>query len=586
MAAVDRPSTKHWSTVHDLLQNLAARPRWAAIALLDLCLAVYMPGVMRLPPVDRTEVVYAETTRDMLARGALTDPRYGVVVHQFRPIGTYWAQALSATLAGPSHARDITVYRLPGLIAVTLSVLALFWLATPLIGTTQALIAASLFAVAPLTVLLSQLAITEGLALLPATIAMLALLRLYASDTSTATRRIALLFWFAVGFGVLLNALQTPILIAATLIALYIFDRDLAWLKRTRPRMGVPLALLIASPWLIVRTLQDGVPFAGLGFKEFLEALGGSQDMKLRAFPGTFVFAMLLGFLPGTALLAPALTKLWNDRDAKLARFLLAWTLGYLVYLEAISSKPGTYSVQVLFPALALAVAMLVTSDDGKMPPPKFHAFPWPPLAALFALVLFAAPYAALREFPPLWIAPLIAAVAALFYWSAHEGRLGHLTRWALSGTAALALFAVTLLGGVLPSIDKIWPARQIQRFVATSCDPGTRFGLLGFREPSANFLLQADATGQSPEALVASQSDVQIVERRWLDRYTAELAKRGEKLGSQYGCLNAYNVMRGCALSFAVIGQGVSEADRCFKLPPTSCDAALAPDFAAKACD
>ena len=164
-------------TIDGAVAALARRPGLALLALLTLCLAVYLPGVIRLPAVDRTEVVYAETTRDMVARGAYTDPRYGDTIHQFRPIGTYWAQAKFAWLAGEADAREITVYRLPGMISVTLAVLALYWLAAPLIGTLAALIAAALFAVAPLTVLVAHLAIAEGLSLLPATIAMLALLR-------------------------------------------------------------------------------------------------------------------------------------------------------------------------------------------------------------------------------------------------------------------------------------------------------------------------------------------------------------------------------------------------------------------------
>src|SRR4051794_27215378 len=58
---------------------LAERPGAAALALVALCLAVYMPGILRLPAVDRTEIIYAETTRDMVAHGDWTDPRYGDV---------------------------------------------------------------------------------------------------------------------------------------------------------------------------------------------------------------------------------------------------------------------------------------------------------------------------------------------------------------------------------------------------------------------------------------------------------------------------------------------------------------------------
>ena len=75
-------------------------------------------------------------------------------------------------------------------------------------------------------------------------------------------------------------------------------DRDLSWLKRLRPLAGVPLALAIGAPWLIVRAHQDGTPFAGMSWREFLAALGGAQDMKLRAFPGTFVLALCSAFFP------------------------------------------------------------------------------------------------------------------------------------------------------------------------------------------------------------------------------------------------------------------------------------------------
>ena len=105
------------------------------------------------------------------------------------------------------------------MIAVTLAVLALFWLGRGLVGSETALIASALFAVAPLTVLVSQLAIAEGLSLLPATVAMLALARIYVNaDEPFPT---ALLFWAAVGVGIVINALLVPILVLATLIALF-----------------------------------------------------------------------------------------------------------------------------------------------------------------------------------------------------------------------------------------------------------------------------------------------------------------------------------------------------------------------------
>ena len=551
------------STFDSASRTFDGLQRRAVIALLlVLCAFTYLPGLLRLPAVDRTEIVFAETTRDMVERGAWLDPQYRGTVHQFRPIGTFWAQGAAAAAAGEAHARDIRVYRVPGFIAVTLAVLALFWLSAPLVGTSAAAWAAGLFAVAPLTVLLSQLAIADGLALLPATVALVALMRIHSASNDQDTFRLAMLFWAAAGFGMLINALHTPILVTTTLIALFAFERDLSWLRRLHFAKGLPIALLLASPWLAVRALQDGLPFSGMSLSKLLAALGGAQDMKLRAFPGTFIIAALLGFLPGTALLAPALKRLWDDHaTSRLSRFLLAWVIGYIVYLELLSSKPGTYTVQVMFPAMSLAVALLVTHHADATNPPRWHALAWPPLAALFAIVLFALPYAALRELPPLWLVPLIMIIAALFALSAARGRAGQLEGWAKYGIAALSLFAVTLIAGVFPSIDRIWPARQITRALE-GCTPGP-VAVAGFREPSAYFVLGQDDTLLEPDALrtalvegrpVYVVSDVRDTKVRALSRGQYRRMR-------PLACVEALNTMRGCPLYFTIQTTGSPES-------------------------
>ena len=543
------------------VDRLAPYARFFPALLLLVCLGCYLPGLLRLPAVDRTEVIFAETTRDLVETGDWINPNYRGTVHQFRPIGTFWAQGLSHVVAGAAHARDIRVYRIPGALAVTASVLVLYGLTAPLVGAVCAFIAALLLAVAPLTVLLSQLAIADGLALLPAMAAMLALLRIYTAEPGADTRRLALVFWAAVGGGMLVNALHTPILASVTLLALYLFDRDLSWLKRLHAGVGVILALLLAAPWIAVRIHQDGVPFAGMSVGKLLGALGGAQDMKLRAFPGTFLLAALLGFLPGTALLLPALMRLWDERQSeRLARFLLAWIAGYLVYLEVLSSKPGTYTVQVMFPAMALAVGLLAGRHANASAPPGWHALAWPPLAGLFALVLFALPYAAMREVPPLWVLPLALLTALLFAWSAAFGRRGALQAWAVCGAAALAIFAVSLTAGILPSIDRIWPARQITRALE-GCAPGP-IAVTGFREPSSYFVLGNDEGLLAPDALRArmqARQPLYIGTEVRSDQQGAAAAQIGSP--PPIACVQAFNTMRGCPLFFTMQATGDTQA-------------------------
>ena len=144
----------------------------------------------------------------------------------FRPIGITWAQMASGKVLGKRAQGAIATYRLPSLLGGMLAVLGLWWLLGPLVGARTSLIAAALFAVTPIVALQAQLAIPEGPLLLAIVVAQLTLLRLYCAPKPSAGTELALAFWAAQGFGILLNALAVPILSLSTLIALYIFDRQ------------------------------------------------------------------------------------------------------------------------------------------------------------------------------------------------------------------------------------------------------------------------------------------------------------------------------------------------------------------------
>ena len=201
-----------------LLDTLAARPRLAAAALLALAVFTYLPGVFLLPPVDRTEIVYAQSSRGMVERGTAIDSSYEGERFAFRPIGIYWLQAATAKVLGKWSRDDIATYRLPSLLAGILAVLATWWLTRPLLGDRRAVIAAALFAVSPIVALQATLSIPEGPLLLAIVVAQLTLLRLYCAPDSDRDKQLwlALAFWAAQGGGMLLNALAVPILSLAT----------------------------------------------------------------------------------------------------------------------------------------------------------------------------------------------------------------------------------------------------------------------------------------------------------------------------------------------------------------------------------
>jgi len=557
-----------------LLDVLAARPRIAAAVLVALALLCYLPGVLTLPPVDRTEIVYAQSARGMLERGDPIDATFEGERYAFRPIGIYWLQMGSGAILGSGAWDAIATYRLPSLISGVLAVLAVWWLLGPLLGQRRALIAAGLYAVAPIVALQAQLAIPEGPLLLAAVVAQLTLLRLYCAPERNHEMGLALAFWAAQGCGILINALAVPILSLSTIAALCVFDRRLDWLRRLRPLVGVPLMAAIAGPWLLVRAHFDGgVPFSGLTWGEFLRALGGAQDMKWKAAPLTFTLAFVLGFLPGALLLVPALQGLWRNRASALQRFLLAWLAGYLVYLELIASKPALYTVQALFPAAAAAAALALDRappqaalrDAALAIPPRMLRLPWwlvlPGTMALFAGGLS---FAGVQ--PSFLIVLGAAVVTALFMLAARAATDNLAAAWLALSVGGFALFLAFTFGVLLPHIEKGWPATRIAEAIAPlrRCVVGP-VGVVGFREPSALFVLGrgSNASADAIAGWMASGEDgIAVVEDRWQPDVAKALAQRGAKPPPRAGCVEAFNVMRGCPLSFSIYVTGPDPLD------------------------
>lgn len=575
-----------------MLRRIGASRGLATLVLLALTAIAYWPGHVLLPPVDRTEVVYAESSREMLREGRLIDPRYAGEHERHRPIGTFWLQMASAKALGPAAESRISTYRLPSLIGVTLAVLATFWLLAPVVGGLEAFLAAAFAAASPIVALESQLAITEGITLGLAALAQWVLLRIYVAGEGEPTRGLALLLWASLGVSITLNALAVPLLSASTLIALLILDRRLSpatrssslqgggesvrrlW-RRLEPAWGVPLMLALGAAWPVCLVLAEGGwPYHGLTLREFLGALGGSQAMKFKAPPLSFTLAFVAGSLPFLLMLWPALKHLWAERMQPVERFLLAWIAGYLAYLELISSKPALYTVPVLMPAAAAAVALTMRGSHEQMsarPPLTPTPNPSPQgageqVAQAIGVVALPAGFVgwpawiAVLGWPVLVVAllrltetassPGMIAGAALVMLALAAGAWAAQTRraalWALSTIAGFALFLGFTFGKLLPDLEKGWPTEMIVKAVEPlkACAKGD-IAVIGYREPSAVFAFGPKRVTGAPRD-AADGAGLLVVERR-------AAAPSAPWAQEPAACAEAVNFTRGCSQSFAV---------------------------------
>ncbi len=355
-----------------MLDRLSAGWRgYALIALITL--AAVLPGFASLPVLDRDEARFAQATRQMLETGDFIRINVQEEARNKKPIGIHWMQAAAVAATAPitGNLNTIWAYRLPSLLGVLLAALATFWGGRVLVGARAALIGACLL---PVTLLLA----TEGIiaktdamlcGLIVLMMAALALLR----EGAGAPRGLALLFWGALGLGVLVKGPVAPMVAALTLLTLFAWERRARWMAPLLWAPGPILAALIVAPWFIaIQVATDGA---------FLrEAISVDLAPKLAAGaeghagpPGYHVALLILSFFPATIGLAPGLVVAWraiaapaNNSAQGGARFLIAWAAPTWIVFELLGTKLPHY-VLPAFPALALlAGAGLVAAYEGR----------------------------------------------------------------------------------------------------------------------------------------------------------------------------------------------------------------------------
>src|SRR3569832_640639 len=122
--------------------SFLARYWWASLTL--ICLLLWTPGVLSLPPLDRDESRFAESSRQMLESGNFIDIRFGHVPRYKKPVGIYWLQAAATSIAGSGRNDQIRTYRLPSLLGAIAASWLTFWVALAVTGAEAAFLAALL----------------------------------------------------------------------------------------------------------------------------------------------------------------------------------------------------------------------------------------------------------------------------------------------------------------------------------------------------------------------------------------------------------------------------------------------------------
>ena len=219
--------------MHQVLDRYVAGWRGPLLAAL-VALVAGLPGLLLLPPLDRDESRFAQATVQMLESGNYVDIRFQDEPRWKKPIGIYWLQALAVSAVSEPSARDIRPYRLPSLMGAMLAAWAVASAGARMFGARAGFLAGAMLGASFVLSMEAGMAKTDAMLCGLTVLSMAALARLYLSDGSGErdNRLLAMLFWGSMGISILIKGPIGPMVIAAALLALSLWDRNLRWLGR------------------------------------------------------------------------------------------------------------------------------------------------------------------------------------------------------------------------------------------------------------------------------------------------------------------------------------------------------------------
>lgn len=592
-------------------------------SLVLLCVAAYLPGLASLPPIDGDEARYAEAAREMATAHdfkALIIPHIQEAPRLNKPPLVYWLQAASAylltgghvshlsfpsALVGEADSRTITgspptreelftggiwLYRLPAVLATILAVLITWRLGLQMYAPPCAWLAAALLGGCFLVMLDARLARTDQILLLWTCAAQWALWNIWRDRT--VALRWAILFWVAVGLGIMTKGPVTPGVAALTILALLAVTGDSSWLPRMRWGLGALILGVILIPWpaLAIGTI-GWKPMWSAVTQELIErgvaakgGRGGPPGYHLVLLPGlfwpggllvvpAFLYALRRGLRRRPAVsssasgpIAARVARGWRGglglragRSAEL--FCLAWIVPAWIVCELVGTKLPHYTLP-LYPPIALLCARAAWAGAaGTLPLMRAKAavvgdLIWLLLgfALTVGLPIYLARAGGLRaEFGSLTAliaSSVLVSILLIAAWT--MVRQQRYVATLLIGLGATFVSSRGLFQTVLPNIRAPWLSSEVVRELATLDPDGSRpVAAAGYYLESLLFL-----TGGSTDRIDASQVD------EWLARHPNGLviavngAYRAEHPVRVVASISGFNYVEGRSTTLDILEQ------------------------------
>lgn len=537
-----------------------AAPVWAVrVMLAVLALALFLPLQQGLPVTDRDEARFAQASRQMVASGDAIDIRFQDTPRHKKPVGIYWMQSAAALITGDGAGAAIGTFRRPSLIGAVVAVVLVHVMALPLVGPGAAALAAVIMAGSLVLMGEARIAKTDAVLLALILTAQAVLARLWAGPAPGPKwgRGAALVFWTALGMGVLVKGPVAPLFVGLALLAGIALRRGAGWLRPLAWWPAVIIGALIFLPWLVAIGWQTRGAFFAASLGEDMMAKVQSGVEAKGAPPGTYLALLWLAFWPGATVIPAALPALWRARGHKAVPLLLAAIVPVWLIFEAVPTKLFHYLMPA-YPALAILIALGLTEADR---PSGAGRWIGAPLLLIGPAVPLAAGWLAWDTGAPgrLGLAALALGAGAaslglaLMLWRALARDLRALAVALLPAMSAASLIPAL---AVLSATPWLWPSAELTaraRALLPDC-PAPRITAVGYNEPSLVFLAGIDthvgAPAQALETLPLGPCSLIAIEARALETTLAHTTARGL---AEAGLIEGYAIGGGRQVSLTL---------------------------------
>ena len=287
---------------------------WLILFLVTFTAAA--PGVFNIPALDRDEARFAQASKQYIETGDYLIIRYQDEFRNKKPAGIHWLQSGSTLLLGDEHKLDIWTYRVPSWIGVGLATLATFWCGLVFLSRPAAFLGALLFGATLLITSEGHISKTDGVLIFLTTWGIGALAHLYMGRAENP-KRMAMIFWFAMGAGLLIKGPVTPMVAAYAGFGAWIWAKAAEgkggdWWRPLLWWPGPTLAAVMFLPWLIaIQFATDGTFLEGALGKDLKDKFAGASEGHA-GWPLYHLSHIPVWFFPAVLPLIPGLTLAWK----------------------------------------------------------------------------------------------------------------------------------------------------------------------------------------------------------------------------------------------------------------------------------